>query len=118
MKTEFPDRNIYLRRNFACPFEYFNRFDDYQKSVNNYKEEYFFSKLKNACPNNEEIERTKEVFQKFNIENGEDLTKVHLKGDVILLTCLLRKFKKYQLLNVISNHSFPYVYRVLPGYMG
>ena len=35
--------------------------NDYQKPVNNLKKEDFFSKLKNGYPDDEEIERTKEI---------------------------------------------------------
>ena len=32
----------------------------------------FFSKVKNACPCNEKLERTKTLLSLFNIENGEE----------------------------------------------
>ena len=34
---------------------------DYQKPVNNLKKDDFFCKWKNKCPNDEEIEKTKEI---------------------------------------------------------
>ena len=58
------------------------------------KKEGFFSKLKNKCPDDEEIERTREILKKFNIKNGEELTQLFLKSDVLLLTCIFEKFIK------------------------
>ena len=82
LKTEFPNKWKYLIKKLAYPFEYFNSIDDCQKPVDNLKKEDLFSKLKNSYPDDKEIERTKEIIKKFNIENGEDLTEVYLKGFV------------------------------------
>ena len=60
----------------------------------NIKKEDFFSKLKNECPDDEEIERTKEIIKIFDIKNGEKLTEIYLKSDVLLLACVYEKFKK------------------------
>ena len=46
LKTGFPDKWNYLTKKLAYPYEYFNSFDDYQKSVDNLEKEHFFSKLK------------------------------------------------------------------------
>ena len=97
----------------AYPYEYFNNIDDYQKPVDNLKKEDFFSKIKNKCPDDEEIERTKEIIEKFNIENGGELTEIYLKGDVLLLTCVFEKFIK------VSFNEFdisPLYCVSLPGY--
>ena len=97
----------------AYPYEYFNNIDDYQKPVDNLKKEDFFSKIKNKCPDDEEIERTKEIIRKFNIENGGELTEIYLKGDVLLLTCVFEKFIK------VSFNEFdisPLYCVSLPGY--
>ena len=50
--------------------------------------------MKNKCPTDEEIERTKEFIKKFKKRNGEKLTRFYLKSDVILLTCVFEKFTK------------------------
>ena len=84
LKKEFPDKWLYLNKKLAYPYEYFNSIDDYQKPVDNLKKEDFFSKLKNKCPDDDEIERTKEIIEKFNFKNGEKLTEIYLKSDVIL----------------------------------
>ena len=66
LKTGFPDKWKYLTKKLAYPYEYFNSIDDYQKPVNNLKKEHFFSKLKNKCPDNEEIQRTMDIIERFN----------------------------------------------------
>ena len=49
--------------------------------------------MKNKCPSDEEIERTKEMIKTYNFKNGE-LTKLYLKSDFILLTCVFENFIK------------------------
>ena len=94
LKKEFPDKWKQLTKKLAYPYEYFNRLDDYQKHVDSLRKEYFFNKLKKNCPSDEEIERTKKSIKRFNIKNGEELTQIYLKSDVLLLTCVLQKFIK------------------------
>ena len=55
------------------------------------KKEDFFSKLKNECPDVEEIKRTEEIIEVFEIKNGE-LTKLYCKSDVISLADVIEKF--------------------------
>ena len=113
LKTEFPDKRKYLNKKLANPYESFNSIDDYQKSVNNLKKEEFFSKLKHKCPDDEEIQRTKEIIEIFDIKNGEDLTEIYLKSDVLLLTCVFEKFIKVS----VNEFSIIPLYCVsLPGY--
>ena len=63
LKIDFPDKWQFLNKKSACPYQHFNQHfnDDYQKPVDKLKKEDFFSKLKNKCPDDEEIERTKEI---------------------------------------------------------
>ena len=93
-KTGFPDKWKYLTKKLAYPYEFFNCIEDYQKPVDNLKKEDFFSKLKNKCPDDKEIEITKDIIQKFNIKNGEELTEIYSKSDVLLLACVFEKFVK------------------------
>ena len=113
LKTGFPDKWKYLTKKLAYPYEYFNSIDDYQKPVNNLKKEHFFSKLKNKCPDDEEIERTMDIIERFNIKNGEELTESYLKSDVLLLACVFEKFIKLS----VNQYDINPLYCVsLPGY--
>ena len=113
LKTGFPNKWKYLTKKLAYPYEYFNSIDDYQKPVDNLKKEDFFNKLKNKCPDNEEIEKTKEYIKKFKIKNGEELTEIYLKCDVLLLACVFEKFIKVS----VNEFDINPLYCVsLPGY--
>ena len=94
LKTGIPDKWKFLTKKLAYPYEFFNCIEDYQKPVHNLKKEDFFSNLKNKCPDDEEIEQTKEIIKIFDIKNGEELTEIYLKSDVLLLTCVVEKFIK------------------------
>ena len=63
LKTELPDKGKYSTKKIAYPYEYFNSVEDYQKRFDNLKKEDFFSKLKNKCLDDEEIQRTKNLFK-------------------------------------------------------
>ena len=89
LKRGFSDKWNYLTKKLAYPDEFFNSINDYQKTVNNLKKENFFSKLKNKCPDEEEIQRTTGIIKKFDIKTGEELTQLILKSDVLLLACKL-----------------------------
>ena len=84
MKKEFPDKWQFLNKKLAYPYEYFNKIDDYEKPVDNSKKN-FFTKIKNKCPDDDEIERIKKFIKIFDIKNGEELTRLYLKSDVISL---------------------------------
>ena len=58
-------------------------------------------------------ERTKEIIKLFNIKNGEELTYLYMKSDVLLLTCVFEKIIKV-LVNKFGNNLLFYV--SLPGY--
>ena len=69
LKTGFPDKWKYLTKKLTYPYEFFNSIEDYQKPVNKLKKEEFLGKLKNGYPDDEELERTKEIIKLFNIKN-------------------------------------------------
>ena len=94
LKKEFPDKWQYLIEKTPYSFDYFNNIDDYKKPVNNLKKEDFFNKLKNECPDVNKIERIKEINKVFDIQNGEELTKLYIKSDVVFLTDVSEKFVK------------------------
>ena len=52
-------------------------------------------------------------FKKFNIKNGEELTKFYLKSDFLILTC---KFEKFIKVSVNEFGSNPLYCVSLPGY--
>ena len=88
LKMGFPDKWKYLTNKLAYPYEYFNSIDDYQKPINNLEKKHFFSKLKYKYPDDEEVHRTMDIIKRFNIKNGEELTEISLKSDVLLLACV------------------------------
>ena len=113
LKTEFPDKWKYLSKTLAYPYEYFNSIEDYKKSVVSLENKNFFSKLKNKCPDDKEIDRTREIIKKFNIKDGKELTELYCKSDVFLLACVFEKFIK------VSQNEFeisPLYFVSLPGY--
>ena len=113
LKKEFPDKWQYLNKKLAYPYEYFNSIDDYKKPVHNLENKHFFSKLKNKCPDDKEIDRTREIIKKFNIKNGKELTELYLKSDVILLADVFEKFIE---ISVDENGINPLYCVSLPGY--
>ena len=113
LTKEFPDKWQYLNKKLAYPYQYLNSINDYQKPVDNLKKEDFFSKLKNKCPDDDEIERTKEIFKLFDIKNGEELTKLYCKSDVILLADVIEKFVNVSFEEYVIN---PLYCVSLPGY--
>ena len=69
--------------------------------------------LKNGYPDDREIERTNEIIERFNIKNGEELTELYLKSDVILLADVFEKFIKIS----VNEYGINPLYNVsLPGY--
>ena len=51
----------------------------------------FFSNLENACPDDSEIERTNQICNLFDMKNGEELTGLYTKTDIILLVDIFEK---------------------------
>ena len=114
MKKEFPDKPQYLNKKIAYQYEYFNKIDDYKKPVNNLKKGNFLTKLiNNKCPDDDEIERTKEIIKVFDTKNGEELTRFYLKSDVILITDVFYKFVKVSTKEYGNNLLYCFS---LPGY--
>ena len=69
--------------------------------------------MKNKCPDDEEIERTMDIIKRFDIKNGEELTEIYLKSDVLLLACVFEKFIKVSFNEFGINPSYCVS---LPGY--
>ena len=113
LKKKFPDKRQYLNKKLAYPHEIFRNIDDFRKPVNKLEKDDFFSKLKNKDPEDDEIERTKEIIEVFDIKNGEELTKLYCKSDVILLADVFEKFVKASTEEFEINPSY---FVILPGY--
>ena len=111
LKKEFPDKWQYLNKQLAYPYQYFNSIDDFKKPVDNLKKKDFFSKLKNKCPEDDEIERTKKIITSFDNKNGEALTKLYCKSDVSSLAGVIEKFVKVSTeeygINLLYSVSLP-----------
>ena len=113
LKKKFPDKWQYLNKKLAYPYQYFNSIDEYKNPVNDLKKEDFFGKLKNDYPDDDEIERTRKIIKLFNIKDGEELTKLYCKSDVILLADVFEKFVKVS----TEEYKINPLYCVsLPGY--
>ena len=54
-----------------------------------------------------------DIIKRFNIKNGEELTQLYLKSDVLLLTCVFEKIIKV----LVNEFGINPLYCVsLPGY--
>ena len=113
LKTEFPDKWRHLTKKLAYPYEYFNSIEDYSKPVDKLENKDFFSKLKNKCPDDKEINRTREIIKKFDIKDGKELTELYCKSDVLLLACV---FEKFIMLSKNELGISPLYFVSLPGY--
>ena len=113
LKTEFPDKWKYITKKLAYPYEYFNSIEDYKKPVDELENKNFCSKLKSKCPNDKEIDRTRDFIKKFNIKNGKELTELYCESGVLLLAWVFENFIK------VSQNEFrisPLYCVSLPGY--
>ena len=113
LKSGFPDKWNYLTKKLAYPYEFFNSIEDYKKPVDKLKKEDFLRKLKKHYPDDEEVERTKEIIKLFNNKNGEELTEIYLKIDVLSPACVFEKFIKMSIKEYGNN---PLYCVGLPGY--
>ena len=77
------------------------------------KKDVFFSKVKHDYPDDKETERTEQTTKLFNIKNGEQLTEIYLKSDVLLLTRVFENFIKVSVNEVGINALYCVS---LPGY--
>ena len=76
------------------------------------EKEDFFGKIKNKCPDDNEIQRTKEIVRIFDSKSGEHTTKLYFGKDVILLADVFEKSIKIS----IAEYGIIPLYCVsLPG---
>ena len=100
-----------FKKKLAYPYEYFT-LDDIQEPLNLTKED-FWSTLKQTTPPDEEINRTQEIIKKYDLKNGQELTMLYLKMDVLQLTDVFAKFVEKATLEYSINPLYSYS---LPGY--
>ena len=80
-----------FKKKLAYSYQHFNSIDDYQEPVDKLKKEDYFSELKNKCPDDDEIERTREINKVFDIKNGEESTELYCKSEDILLADVIKR---------------------------
>ena len=100
-----------FKKKVACPYEYLN-LSNIQEPLNLTKED-FWSTLKQTSPPDEEFNRTQEINNKFNVKNGQELTMIYLKMDVLQLADVFENFVEKATLEYSINPLFSYS---LPGY--
>ena len=100
MQENGPDDEL-LKKKLAYPYEYLSH-SNFQEPLNLTKAD-FWSTLKQEAPPDEEINRTQEIIRKFNLKNGQELTMLYLKRDVLQLADVFENFvEKSTLMYVIK----------------
>ena len=79
-----------FKKKLAYPYEYFN-LDNFDKPLNLTKEDYW-STLTQSYPSDDDIKRSQELIDKTNIKNGQELTMLYLKMDVLQLADVFENF--------------------------
>ena len=114
LKQEFPNHWMILTKKLAYPNEFYKTLEDYEKPIEELlrsAKEACFSKVKNKCPDQEEIDRSNEILKSLIIKNGRELTEFYNKADVILLADIFEKFFKVSIsefgINPLYHISIP-----------
>ena len=100
-----------FKKKLAYPYEYLN-LSNIQEPLNLSPED-FWSILKQTTPSLEEINRTQEIIKKYDLKNGQELTELYLKMDVLQLTEVFENFVEKSTLEYGINPLYGYS---LPGY--
>ena len=82
MTKKFPDKWEYQNKKTAYPYEYFNSVEDCQKPVDNLKKKTFSVNWKKIF---QKMMKWSEQKKLLVIKNGEQLTKIQFKKEVLLL---------------------------------
>ena len=86
-----------LKNKLAYPYEFYKTLEDYEKPIGELLyagKEAYLSKTANKIPDQKEIDRTNEIIKLYNIKNGNELTELYCKADIILLADIFEKFKE------------------------
>ena len=95
----------------AYPYECLT-LNNFHQPLNLTKED-FWSTLKQETPPDEEINRTQEIIKKYDLKNGQELTMLYLKMDVLQLADVFENFVEKSTLEYNINPLYSYS---LPGY--
>ena len=79
-----------FKKKLAYPYEYLTH-SNFNEPLNLTKE-VFWSTLKQTTPPDEEINRTQEIIEKYDIKNGQELTMLYLKMDFLQLADVFENF--------------------------
>ena len=100
-----------FKKKLAYPYEVF-ALSKFQDSLNLTTED-FWSLLKQTTPPDEEIKRTQEIIlKKYDLKNGQELTILYLKMDVLQKTDLFENFVEEATASILCN---PTLYLVIHG---
>ena len=100
-----------FKKKLAYPYEVFTH-NNFQEPLNLSPED-FWSTLKQTTPPDEEINRIQEIIKKFNVRNGQEITELYLKMDVLQLAEIFENFVEKATLEYGINPLYSYS---LPGY--
>ena len=100
-----------FKKKLAYPYDNLN-LSNIQEPLNLSPED-FWSTLKQTTPSLEEINRTQEFIKKYDLKNGQELTELYLKMDVLQLTEVFENFVEKSTLEHGINPLYSYS---LPGY--
>ena len=100
-----------FEKKLAYPYEYLN-LSNIQEPLSLSPED-FWSTLKQTTPSLEEINRTQEIFKRYDLKNGQELTMFYLKMDVLQLADVMENFVEKSTLEYGINPLYSYS---LPGY--
>ena len=100
-----------LKKKLAYPYEKFN-LNNLHEPLNLTKEDYW-STLNQSYPCEDDIKRTQQLIDTYNITTAQELTELYLKMDVLQLTDVFENFVEKSTLEYGINPLYSYS---LPGY--
>ena len=101
----------FLKEKLAYPYEKFN-LNNLHEPLNLTKEDYW-STLTQSHPCEDDIKRTQQLIDTYNITTAQELTELYLKMDVLQLTDVFENFVEKSTLEYGINPLYSYS---LPGY--